>query len=332
MKQYPDITVTDMHTGGEPLRIITSGYPPIDGATILEKRRYVADHLDHLRKFLLFEPRGHKEMYGALLVEPRLPEADLAVLFMHNEGYSTMCGHAVIALGRYAVDAGIVAPQQPTTVVNIECPCGLVRVEVDVTTGEASFLSVPAFVLLHDQPIDLGDGRSVHVDISYGGAFYAVVEDRVLGVDIEHDRVETLTHAAAALTQCVTSQVGIAHADSDDLAFLYGTIITDGKLPNKQPSRNLCVFADSQVDRSPTGSGVTARMALAYAKQQIEVGEKVSFVSIVDSVFTAEIVATMPWNTHDAVRVKVTGKGYYTGRASFCYEEGDELGKGFLCR
>ena len=174
MKQYPDIAVTDMHTGGEPLRIITSGYPPIDGATILEKRRYVADHLDHLRKFLLFEPRGHKEMYGALLVEPRLPEADLAVLFMHNEGYSTMCGHAVIALGRYAIDAGIVALQQPKTVVNIECPCGLVRVEVDATTREASFLSAPAFVLLHDQPIDLGDGRSVHVDISYGGAFYAV--------------------------------------------------------------------------------------------------------------------------------------------------------------
>jgi trans-L-3-hydroxyproline dehydratase len=271
-------------------------------------------------------------MYGALLVEPRLPEADLAVLFMHNEGYSTMCGHAVIALGRYAIDAGIVALQQPKTVVNIECPCGLVRVEVDATTREASFLSVPAFVLRHDQPIDLGDGCSVHVDISYGGAFYAVVEDRVLGVDIEHDSVETLTHAAATLTQCVKAQVTIAHADSADLAFLYGTIITDGKLPHEQPSRNLCVFADSQVDRSPTGSGVTARMALAHAKKQIEVGDKVSFVSIVDSIFTAEIVATMPWDTHDTVHVEVTGKGYYTGRASFCYEEGDELGKGFLCR
>ncbi len=332
MKQYPEINVTDMHTGGEPLRIITRGYPPIAGATILEKRRYVAEQLDHLRTFLMFEPRGHTDMYGALLVEPHLPDADLAVLFMHNDGYSTMCGHAVIALGRYAIDAGLVALQHPTTVVNIECPCGLVRVEVDATTRAASFLSVPAFVLLQDQPIDLGNRRRVPVDISYGGALYAVVEDRVLGVDLEHDRVATLTQAADMLTQCVKAQVSIAHGDSDDLAFLYGTIITDGNLPNKQPSRNICVFANSQVDRSPTGSGVTARMALAYAKQQIAVGDTVSFVSIVDSVFTAEIIATLPWDTHDAVRVKVTGKGYYTGRASFVYEDGDALGKGFLCR
>ncbi len=168
--------------------------------------------------------------------------------------------------------------------------------------------------------------------VAITGAFYAVVEDRVLGVDIENDSVETLTHTADTLTQCVKSQVKIAHGDSDDLAFLYGTIITDGNLPHKQPSRNICVFADAQVDRSPTGSGVTARMALAYAKQQIDVGEKVSFVSIVDSVFTAEIMATLPWDTHDAVQVKVTGKGYYTGRSSFVYEEGDDLGKGFLCR
>src|SRR5579884_2303104 len=129
---YPVIDVLDMHTGGEPVRIVRSGYPPVIGDTILDKRRYAREHLDLLRRLLMFEPRGHADMYGALLVEPSLPGAHLAVLFMHNAGYSTMCGHAVIALGRYAVDYGLVAKTEPVTHVGIECPCGLVRAAVEV--------------------------------------------------------------------------------------------------------------------------------------------------------------------------------------------------------
>src|SRR5262249_49036531 len=112
---YPLIEVLDMHTGGEAVRIVRNGYPPIPGATILEKRRYAREHLDHLRRILMFEPRGHYDMYGVLPVEPSLPEANLAVLFIHNEGYSTMCGHATIALGRYAVDYGLVKREEPMT-------------------------------------------------------------------------------------------------------------------------------------------------------------------------------------------------------------------------
>lgn len=149
-----NLAVVDMHTGGEPLRIVTGGYPSIPKGTILEKRAYVRDHLDHLRKLLIFEPRGHYDMYGALLVEPDLPGADLAVLFMHNEGYSTMCGHAIVALGRYAIDQGLVAKQEPFTTVNIEAPCGLVVASVAVSDGKAgsvSFESVPAFLFARDQ-------------------------------------------------------------------------------------------------------------------------------------------------------------------------------------
>ncbi|MDH2595927.1 MULTISPECIES: proline racemase family protein [Acinetobacter calcoaceticus/baumannii complex] len=332
MENYPNIDVVDMHTGGEPLRIITEGYPDIEGNTILEKRRYVTQHLDHLRKFLMFEPRGHKEMYGALLVEPSLPEADLAVLFMHNEGYSTMCGHAVIALGRFAIDEGLVEKTFPKTTVNIECPCGLVQVEVDPNTYETSFISVPAFALLLDQEVELDNGVKVKVDISYGGAFYALVEDHVLGLDIEKDSVEKLTHAADAVTQKAKAQIKLTHPDSDDLAFLYGTIITDSNLPLKKPSKNICIFADAQVDRSPTGSGVTARMAQAYARNIYTIGEEANFKSIVNSEFKAEVHSTANLEGLNAVHVKVSGKGFYTGRSSFVYDEGDELGKGFLCR
>lgn len=144
-----ELSVVDMHTGGEPLRVILSGYPEVKGDSVLSKRRYVREHLDHLRRALMYEPRGHYDMYGALIVDSELPEADLGVLFMHNEGYSTMCGHAVIALGRFAVDYKLVKePKSPETQVNIHCPCGLVKAFVEYSggkTGGVRFLSVPAF-------------------------------------------------------------------------------------------------------------------------------------------------------------------------------------------
>ncbi|HLB80734.1 MAG TPA: proline racemase family protein, partial [Dongiaceae bacterium] len=167
-----------MHSGGEPVRIVVSGYPPIPGATILAKRRYAREHLDRYRRLLMFEPRGHFDMYGVIPVEPDLADADLAVLFMHNEGYSTMCGHAVIALARWAVDSGRVAARAPETPVAIQCPCGLVRTRVaieDGRAGAARFESVPAFAFALDATIELSGRGRVELDIGYGGAFYALV-------------------------------------------------------------------------------------------------------------------------------------------------------------
>src|SRR5215472_11462240 len=169
--EYPPLEVLDMHTGGEPVRIVRGGYPPVVGTTILEKRRYAREHLDHLRQILMFEPRGHADMYGALLVEPSLPDADLGVLLMHNAGYSTMCGHAVIALGRYAVDYGLVEKTEPVTPVAIECPCGLVRMSVEVEggkSGRVAFLSVPAFLFATGVAVAVPGVGNVTVDVSYG--------------------------------------------------------------------------------------------------------------------------------------------------------------------
>jgi trans-L-3-hydroxyproline dehydratase len=185
------LTVTDMHTGGEPLRIVTSGYPELPkGTSILQKRAYVRDKLDHLRRLLMFEPRGHYDMYGALLVEPSLPEADLAVLFMHNEGYSTMCGHAIVALGRYAVDTGMVTAQEPVTTVNIEAPCGLVVASVEVRDGKAgavSFESVPAFLFAADRSTVLEGFGDIRFDVAYGGAFYALADCRQFDLEFRQE-------------------------------------------------------------------------------------------------------------------------------------------------
>ncbi|MCV3206003.1 proline racemase family protein [Mesorhizobium sp. YC-39] len=328
------LTVVDMHTGGEPLRIVTGGYPAIPKGTILEKRAYVRDHLDHLRRILMFEPRGHYDMYGALLVEPDLPGADLAVLFMHNEGYSTMCGHAIVALGRYAVDEGLVVRQEPVTTVNIEAPCGLVVASVEVRDGKAgavSFESVPAFLFARDQQIELPGFGMIGFDIAYGGAFYALADCRQFGLEFGRSRVRDFVDAATVLTETLKTEFPLSHPDHADLAFLYGTILTDGRDAfSGEATKNICVFAEAQVDRSPTGSGVTARLAAMHARGEIAIGQARTFESIAGSRFSGSVTRTAKAGPHDAVVARVGGRAYYSGRAEFIVEPDDELGRGFL--
>jgi proline racemase len=330
------LTVIDMHTGGEPLRIVTGGYPELPRGTILQKRTYVRDNLDHLRRILMFEPRGHADMYGALLVEPDLPGADLAVLFMHNEGYSTMCGHAIVALGRYAVDQGLVSPVEPVTHVNIECPCGLVRAEVSLRDGKAadvSFESVPSFLFARDKALTLEHWGKVTFDIAYGGAFYALADARQFGLKFGRDPVSAFVEAADTLTRAAQLAVPLSHPDADDLAFLYGTILTDGRdAYSSEPTRNVCVFADRQVDRSPTGSGVTARLAAMQARGQIAPGQTRTFESIIGSRFSGSVTGLTTCGQHQAVTARVSGRAFYCGKAEFMLEDDDPLAAGFIVR
>lgn len=330
------LSVTDMHTGGEPVRIITGGYPEIPAGPILKKRAWVRDNVDHLRHLLMFEPRGHADMYGALLVEPHLSEAHLAVLFMHNEGYSTMCGHAVIALGRYAVDQGLVPATEPRTTVNIECPCGLVRAEVEVSGGKAgaaSFQSVPAFLHTRDASVDVPGFGTVSFDVAYGGAFYALAHAGQFGLEFGRSRTRDFQDAATALTEAVKAAVPLDHPDDPDLAFLYGSILTDGDDGSGgTPTKNICVFADAQIDRSPTGSGVTARLAAMHARSDADLGEERLFESIAGSRFTGTIETITQAGSRPAVTVRVAGRAHYTGTAEYALEKDDELGRGFLLR
>ncbi|OSQ37508.1 proline racemase [Thalassospira mesophila] len=325
-----------MHTGGEPLRIITGGLPPVLGNDILAKRRYVREHLDHLRQFLMFEPRGHADMYGALLVEPSLPDADLAVLFLHNEGYSTMCGHAMIALGRYAVDYGLVKAVEPVTVVNIECPCGLVRTEVEVTngrTGNVSFSSVPSFLFGRDYQLSLSNGQPFTCDVAYGGAFYALADAGQFNLSVRQSNVRDMVDIAGQICDAVNKAVKLHHPDHDDLAFLYGVILTDGNDADiHTATANICVFAENQVDRSPTGSGVSARLAAQFAKGQTGQHQPRMFESVIRSQFTGEIEAVTRCGDFDAVIARVSGIAHYSGQSRFWLDEGDEIGKGFRVR
>lgn len=330
------LTVIDMHTAGEPLRIVTGGYPDLPKGTILQKRAHVRDHLDHLRKILMFEPRGHADQYGALLVEPDLPGADLAVLFMHNEGYSTMCGHAIIALGRYAVDQGLVSPVGDRATVNIECPCGLVRAEVTMRNGRAadvSFESVPSFLFARDRVLSVGNWGDISFDIAYGGAFYALADAKQFGLEFGRDPVSAFVEAADRLTRVAQAAIPLSHPDAEDLAFLYGSILTDGRDAfSDQPTRNICVFADRQVDRSPTGSGVTARLAAMHARGQTEEGQVRIFESVIGSRFEGSVASRTQAGPHEAITARVSGRAFYSGRSEFIVEDDDPLASGFLVR
>ena len=319
------IETVEMHTGGEPVRIITGGYPYLEGATLLDKRRYAKEHFDHLRRLLMLEPRGHYDMYGALLVEPDHPDAALAVLFMPNEGYSTMCGHAAIALGRYAADQGIVEPEGGAAVLKLQVPSGLVVVTVDAATGGASYRSVPSFLAAAGVAVSPAGLGTVTVDVAYGGAYYALATAADLDVVLEPAAIGVLRERAAAVTAAVAAVVELDHPDAADLGFLYGTIVTDG-VEDGRPSTNVCVFADAQVDRSPTGSGVQARLAAAHAKGLVELGEQRTFRSIVGSEFTGSVAATTSVGDRPAVVTDVGGRAFYTGTSFFSWEEDDDLG------
>jgi len=322
----------DMHTGGEPTRIILDGWPPLAASTLLGKRREARERHDHLRRALMHEPRGHAEMYGALLVPPDHPEADLAVLFLHNEGYSTMCGHATIALARWAVDSGRVPKVEPETSVRLQCPCGLVTAHVAVSSGRAGrvrFESVPGFAFALDSIVPTETWGPLAVDIGYGGAFYAFLDAATIGLDVRATPIRTLIDAGETIAETVRRFVPLQHPDDPDLAFLYGTIFTDGGTGTAAPSRNVCIFAGRQVDRSPTGSGVTARIALQVARRQTGLGETCIYESVTGAHFTARAVRDTSAGGRRAVIVEVAGEAYYTGESVFRFEDGDPLRWGF---
>jgi trans-L-3-hydroxyproline dehydratase len=269
-------------------------------------------------------------MYGAVLLPPYRDDADIAVLFMHNEGYSTMCGHATIALARWAVDSGRVARGQPETMVRLQCPCGLVTARV-AADGMVRFESVPAFAFALDRIAPTRTWGPVAVDIAYGGAFYAFLAADSIGLDVTASPMRQIVDAGEEIALAAAKAIAIDHPDEPDLAFLYGTILTDGGDGTEgRPSRNICIFAGRQIDRSPTGSGVTARMALQAARRRVRPGEERLFESCTGAVFTGKVLRDAPpVGGRRSVIVEVGGRAHQTGEARFRFDDDDPLREGF---
>lgn len=323
------ITTIDMHTGGEPLRVVVDGLPPIEGQTVLEKRRYFREHYDYVRTGLMWEPRGHADMYGAVIT-PSV-DADFDVFFLHNEGYSTMCGHAIIALTKLVVETRLVNKNEIT----FNVPAGLIRARASVVDGkvvETSFRNVPSFVYLSHQRVDVPEIGSVRFDVAYGGAFYAFVSAQEVGLKLEADRVSQLIEYGRMIKHAVMSQFPITHPFEEDLSFLYGTIFTGPPIDHAHHSRNVCIFADGELDRSATGSGVSARAALHFAAGELSLNECITIESILDSTMSVKVVEVTKFGSFDAVIPEVSGTASITGRNEFYFDPEDPFRTGFIFR
>jgi len=329
-----EIRTLDYHAAGEPLRIVTAGLPAIEGDTMLARRRFMRERLDHFRRLLMLEPRGHADMYGAVLTPPASEDGDFGVLFLHNEGYSTMCGHGIIALVTAGIEHGLFQPKDPDDI-RIDTPAGRVSARAGTVAGgrveSVSFVNVPSFVLQDGVQLRLAEG-TVSATIAFGGAFYAYVDAQELGFDIVPAEVPRLIQAGRAIKAAAVAQCDIRHPEGDDdLGFLYGTIfVRRGVQPGH--SRNACVFADGELDRSPTGTGVSGRAAIHFARGELGLGETLTVESIIGSEFRVCCLQETSVGNLPAVIPEVSGSAWMSGEHRFVLDASDPLREGFLLR
>lgn len=334
-KDWLKITTIDAHTGGEPFRVITGGFPELPGETILERRRYAKEQLDHLRTMLMFEPRGHADMYGCLITPPVTPGADLGILFMHNEGFSTMCGHGIIGLTKVALETGMLPLTAPETTIKIDTPAGLVTAHARIAGGHVHsvyFHNVPSFVLALDETVEVPGLGQVRYDLAFGGAFYAYVQAEEAGVTCTPEDYRALIEKGVAIKRAVMARRSIPHPFEEDLSFLYGTIFIGPPLGEGAHSRNACVFAEGEVDRSPTGTGVSGRLAIHHARGELALNQPIVIESIIGSRFTGRVVETTTFGPHPAIIPEVEGTAHITGRHEFLIDPADPLREGFILR
>jgi len=329
------ITTIDAHTAGEPLRIITGDLPDLPGDTMLEKRQYAREHHDRLRRALMWEPRGHADMYGCILTPPVTPDGDTGVLFMHNEGFSTMCGHGIIGLVKVGLECGLIKLRGREPVVKIDTPAGRVTARAHMNgekVAKVSFRNVPSFLLERDLCAEVPGLGQVVCDIAFGGAFYAYVDAASVGIEIHPGRYAEVIDIGMRIKRAVMSQYDIVHPAGDsDLNFLYGTILVQ-PLSGKVHSRNACVFAEGELDRSPTGTGVSGRAAIHHARAELEPGRRITIESIIGTRFDVEIAELAVVGESAAVIPEVTGTAFITGRHEFLMDPEDPLRDGFILR
>lgn len=327
------ITTIDAHAAGEPLRVIIAGLQPIPGDTILAKRRYAREHLDHIRRAMMFEPRGHADMYGCILTEAVTPDGDLGVLFIHNEGYSTMCGHGVIALVTVLLETKMLSARE---LIRLDTPAGRVTARTNFDgkrVRSVAFENVPSFAYKLDQTVNVPGIGDLRYDVAFGGAFYAYCKAEDLGLRIVPEEFRKLIEVGMLVKRAVMNSLEITHPFEDDLGFLYGTIIDSVEpLAEGSNSRNVCIFAEGEVDRSPTGTGVSGRVAIEHAKGRLAVDEPFVIESLIGTRFTGRVVRETNFGEYAAVVTEVEGSAYITGRHEFLLDPNDPLKDGFLLR
>ena len=334
-RDWVEIQTIDAHTCGEPLRIIISGYPNLKGKTLLEKRASAKSNFDQIRKAIMWEPRGHADMYGAIIVPPDTPSADFGVIFIHNEGYSTGCGHAVIALTKAFIETGLIKKTEPITKIGMDVPSGFIRSFAELKNGEIKsigFLNVTSYVQQMDATIDVPGLGNIRYDLAFGGAFYAFVDVDQFNLDCTQEYHSELIDKGMLIKKTMLKSITMDHPTNPEMNFLYGVIFVGAPKESSNHSRNVCIFAEGEVDRSPTGTGVSARAAIHYARGDINIGESITIESIIDSTFSVKVNETTTFGKYKAVIPEVRGTAFLTGKNSFWINPNDPLKDGFILR
>jgi proline racemase/trans-L-3-hydroxyproline dehydratase len=330
------VSTVDYHTAGEPFRIVTGGVLPLRGRTILEKRRWASENLDHVRQLLINEPRGHADMYGCFVTEPDDDYGDLGVVFFHNEGYSTACGHGTIALVTWALESGVVAAKDGENQVIVDVPSGRLSTVAQLQGGRVRsvrFRNVPSYVESTGASYRIGAG-DVATDIAYGGAFYAAVDASALGLEVTPRHLDRFIGFGRELKTAIHAARDVVHPLEPELRDIYGVIFYED-LPERDGmlvQRNVTIFADGEVDRSPCGSGTSARLALLDREGKLARGRRLLHLGILNTEFIGEVVGDAQVGEHPAVVTEVEGSAHISSYNHFVLDESDPLGTGFLLR
>ncbi|HJZ77089.1 MAG TPA: proline racemase family protein [Vicinamibacterales bacterium] len=329
------VKTIDAHAAGEPLRLIVEGFPAPRGSTMLEKREWVRRHADHLRRALMLEPRGHADMYGAILTEPVSPGSDAGVLFMHNEGYSTMCGHGIVAVTTVALERRLIVPAGDGASVVYDSPAGTIRARATIDgdrpatrVGSVAFVNVPSFVLHGGMSVKLGS-RAIRADVAFGGAFYAIVDSEAVGLPIDAAHLPELRRIGMQIKDAIDAAQTIVHPLEPGLRGIYGTIFTGPPNDERADLRNVTIFADAEVDRSPCGTGTAAVMAVIDAMGLLGGDRPFVHQSLIGTRFQGRVTSRTRVADHAAIVPEIEGSAWITGEHTFLIDDEDPLKEGF---
>ena len=321
----------DAHAAGEPLRLIVDGFPSPRGTTMLAKREWVRTHADHLRRALMLEPRGHADMYGAVLTEPVTPGSHAGVLFMHNEGYSTMCGHGIIAVTTMAIERGLIMPGAEGETIVYDAPAGTIRARAKMAAGRVesvSFVNVPSFVLHGGLSVTLAN-RTIRADVAFGGAFYAIVDAEAAGLPIDPAHLPELRRVGMDIKEAIEATLTIVHPLDPGLSGIYGTIFTGPPSDDTADLRNVTIFADAEVDRSPCGTGTAAVMAVIDAMGLLGGDRPFVHESLIGTRFNGRVASRTQVGDYPAIVPEIEGSAWITGEHTFLVDDDDPLREGF---
>jgi proline racemase len=324
-------TVVDSHTVGEPTRIVLGGLPELKGSTMIEKKKYFVENYDFIRTALMFEPRGHRDMFGALITEPVHEEADFGIIFIETAGCLNMCGHGTIGAVTVLIETGVIKAEEPVTHVTLDAPAGIIEVDANVENGKVksvTLTNVPAFVY-KEGLTTVVDGREIKYDLSFGGSFFTLVDISQFGLDINTSTVSQIIDIGMKILPQVNKEVEIRHPELDitetDVCEFYGTPHDEGS-----SARNVVVFGKQQADRSPCGTGTSAKMAFLHKNGKLDIGQKYVNESFIGTKFIGEIKGETKVGDYDAVIPKITGSAYITGCGTYLIDPDDPLKYGFL--